>query len=149
MPWRNMGECGYSSTILNLGIRWRWAVSFTPRPLYPLYSLDRRLDGPQTRSELWRVEKILYPCWESNPGHRARRYTDWAIPAHHQWWIGNYLKGNGRDLFQRIFRWVFWIDWGKPLYVPLVYFCKHLRVSWERVPFETSRTTVSCSRWTN
>jgi len=21
--------------ILNMGIRWRWVVSFTPRPLYP------------------------------------------------------------------------------------------------------------------
>jgi hypothetical protein len=43
--------------ILDLGTRRRWAVSFTPRPLYPqgknlLYPLDRRLDGTQSRSGL-------------------------------------------------------------------------------------------------
>jgi len=26
---------GITSRILNVGIRWRWVVSFTPRPLYP------------------------------------------------------------------------------------------------------------------
>jgi len=36
--------------ILNLGIRCRWVVSFTSRPLYPRYPLDRKLDGPQRRS---------------------------------------------------------------------------------------------------
>jgi hypothetical protein len=47
---RNIAPC-----ILDLGSRWRWMVSFTPRPLYPYgkrpwYALDRRLGGPQTRS---------------------------------------------------------------------------------------------------
>jgi hypothetical protein len=42
------GERRYISTILDLGTRWRWAVSFTPRPLYsrrksPGYPLYRRL----------------------------------------------------------------------------------------------------------
>jgi hypothetical protein len=31
-----MGEWRYSSTILDLGTRWRLVVSFTPMPLYPL-----------------------------------------------------------------------------------------------------------------
>jgi len=40
------------SCIFNLGIRWRWVDTFTPRPLYPQgkspwYPLDRRLGGPQ------------------------------------------------------------------------------------------------------
>jgi hypothetical protein len=35
MPWRPVGEWTYSSTILNLGTRWRWVASFTPLPLYP------------------------------------------------------------------------------------------------------------------
>jgi hypothetical protein len=39
-------------------------VSFTPRPLYPRgksfrYPLDRRLDGPQSRSGRLEEEKIL------------------------------------------------------------------------------------------
>jgi len=45
---------GIVPVILDLGIRWRWVVSFTPRPLYPQgkgpwYPLDRRLDGTQSR----------------------------------------------------------------------------------------------------
>jgi hypothetical protein len=47
-PWRRMGDWRYSSTILDLCTRWRWVVSFTPRPLYLRekrcrYLLDRRL----------------------------------------------------------------------------------------------------------
>jgi hypothetical protein len=46
---------GIAPRIPDLGIRWRWVVSFTPRPLYPQrkspwYPLDRRLGGPQSRS---------------------------------------------------------------------------------------------------
>jgi hypothetical protein len=42
-------------SFFDLGTRWRWVVSFTPRPLYPQgkspsYPLDRRLGGPQSRS---------------------------------------------------------------------------------------------------
>jgi hypothetical protein len=36
MPWRCMGECSYTSNILNLSTGWRWAVSFTPRPVKPV-----------------------------------------------------------------------------------------------------------------
>jgi len=41
--------------MLNLNTRWRWVVSFTPRPLYPRgkrfrYLPDRRLGKPQSRS---------------------------------------------------------------------------------------------------
>jgi hypothetical protein len=37
-------------TIIGLGRRCRWAVSFTSRPLYTRYPLDRRLVGQQIRS---------------------------------------------------------------------------------------------------
>jgi hypothetical protein len=65
-PWRRMGEWRYSSTIIDLSIRWRWVFSFTPRPLYPRgkrprYPLDRRLAGPQSRSERCVAEKYLMP----------------------------------------------------------------------------------------
>jgi hypothetical protein len=46
----------------DLGTRWRWVVSFTPRPLYswgksPLYPLDRRLGGAQ-----WVKIEIYWDC---------------------------------------------------------------------------------------
>jgi hypothetical protein len=47
--WRSGG---ITPRILNLCTRWWWVVNFTLRPLYPqrkepLYSLHRRLGGPQ------------------------------------------------------------------------------------------------------
>jgi len=49
------GSVGITPRILDLGTRWRCMASFTPRTLYPqgknpLYPLDRRLGGPQSRS---------------------------------------------------------------------------------------------------
>jgi hypothetical protein len=49
------GSGGIAPRILDLGIRWRWTISFKSRPLYPQeksrwYPLDRRLDGPQSQS---------------------------------------------------------------------------------------------------
>jgi hypothetical protein len=73
---KDMGEWRYSSTILDLGTRWRWVVSFTPRPLYSRYSLDGRLGGRQSPSGRYGREK---DCRESNSGRPARRYTDWDI----------------------------------------------------------------------
>jgi hypothetical protein len=48
------GSGGIAPRIFYLSTRWRWVVSFTPRPLYymgksPWYLLDRRLGGPQSR----------------------------------------------------------------------------------------------------
>jgi hypothetical protein len=55
MPWRHMAEWRHSSTILDLRIRWRWAVSFTPLPFYsykksPWYPMDRKLGVPHSQS---------------------------------------------------------------------------------------------------
>jgi hypothetical protein len=52
------GSGGTAPRIPDLETRWRWVVSFTPRPFYPQswnpwYSLDRRLSRPQSRSALW------------------------------------------------------------------------------------------------
>jgi hypothetical protein len=49
------GSEGIAPRILDLGTRWRWVVSFTPRPFYlqeksPWYPLDRRLGGGQSQS---------------------------------------------------------------------------------------------------
>jgi hypothetical protein len=50
-----LGSGGIGPRLLDLGNRWRWAVSFTPRPLYcqgksPWYPLSSRLGEPQSRS---------------------------------------------------------------------------------------------------
>jgi hypothetical protein len=64
MPWRHIREWRYSSTILDIGNRWRWVVSFTPRPRYPRgksprYLMDRRVNGAQSRFGRCGEEKNL------------------------------------------------------------------------------------------
>jgi hypothetical protein len=60
------GNGGIDPSILDLGTRWRWVISFTPRPLYPQgksprYTLDRRLGGLQSRSGHGGEEKNFQP----------------------------------------------------------------------------------------
>jgi hypothetical protein len=55
-------EVRIAPRILDLGIGWRWVVSFTPLPLYPQgkspwYPLDRRLGEPQKLSGRGGIEK--------------------------------------------------------------------------------------------
>jgi hypothetical protein len=50
--WRSRG---IAPRIFDLGIRWRWVVNLTHRPLYsqgksPWYPLERKLAGPQNRA---------------------------------------------------------------------------------------------------
>jgi hypothetical protein len=63
--WRSTRKQKHSSTILNLGTTWRWAVSFMPLLLYtpgnsPWYSFHRKLGGPHRRSGFYE-EKNLWP----------------------------------------------------------------------------------------
>jgi hypothetical protein len=75
-----MAEWRYSSTILDLGTRWKRVVSFKPRPLYPPGGICTGTHwiggvvGP--RAGLDAVERKILPCRELNPGHPARSYTD-------------------------------------------------------------------------
>jgi hypothetical protein len=67
-----LGSGGIAPRINNLGTRWRWVVSFTPRPLYPQgksprYPLQRRLGGPQSRSGRGGEEKNSQPPTELEP----------------------------------------------------------------------------------
>jgi hypothetical protein len=82
MPWGHLR--GYTFTILDLGSRWRWLVSFTPRSLSSpgkslQYFLGRRLGGPQNRSGRYGVEKNSLPfggieCWWTIP---FPQYVSW------------------------------------------------------------------------
>jgi hypothetical protein len=80
--------------ILDLGSRWRWAVSFTSRPLYPQekspwYPLDRSLGehGPQRRSRRSGEEensqgvkpltvRNIVTCYEWNWSSRSKNWRD-------------------------------------------------------------------------
>jgi hypothetical protein len=94
------GSGGIAPRILNLGTRWRWVVSFTPRPLYP------RERAPGTdwiggwvgpRAVLDAVVKRKIPSSLRELNLRtpivqpvAQHYTDWAITALNREY--NYLK---------------------------------------------------------
>jgi hypothetical protein len=66
-PWRRFGGVEvWLHAFFDLGTRWRWVVSFTPRPLYPQgksprYPLDRKLGGPQSRYGHGVEEKNFQP----------------------------------------------------------------------------------------
>jgi hypothetical protein len=55
---------------LDVGTSCRWVVSLTPRTLYPRYPLERRLDGPQSRSGRRVEEKILDTTGSRTPTPR-------------------------------------------------------------------------------
>jgi hypothetical protein len=57
--------------------RWECVVTFT----LPQYPIDGRLVESHSRCGCCEVEKNIFLCRESNPGRRARRYTDRTIPA--------------------------------------------------------------------
>jgi hypothetical protein len=69
----NIISSGYIDPhVVNLGTRWRWVVSFTPRPLYARgtslrYLSGRRLGGPQSRSGRSVDEKNVLPLLEIEP----------------------------------------------------------------------------------
>jgi hypothetical protein len=73
--------------LLDLGTSWRRVVSLTPRPLYPQGKstrcpLDRRLGGPQSRSERRGENSCYHRDSNSDPlvvHPVASRYTDCAI----------------------------------------------------------------------
>jgi hypothetical protein len=81
-PLRGMGAWRYSST--NLGIGWRWAVSFMPHPLCPKekpqYPFDRRLGGPQSQRGHQSRHFLALPRIEPGPcSLKSSLY--WAIPV--------------------------------------------------------------------
>jgi len=48
----------YKASPVNLGSRWGWLLSSTPRLLYPRYPLNRELDGPHPVWMLWRCSAL-------------------------------------------------------------------------------------------
>jgi hypothetical protein len=92
MPWRHMGEWRYSSTILYLGTTWNWLVSFTSLPLYPqvnnpLYPLDRRLGGLQSRSgRCGEEENLSLPWTELGTSSPSLYRLSYQVPSSAAFW---------------------------------------------------------------
>jgi hypothetical protein len=77
MPWRHMGgEEGKLLIILNLGTRWGWVVSVTPRPRFtPGTHWIGGLVVPRAGLDAGARRKIISPCRGSNPDRPARSQT--------------------------------------------------------------------------
>jgi hypothetical protein len=97
--------------VFNIGTRWRWAVSFTPRLLYPRDKqlwcpLDTRLIGPYRRSGICGEEKSSCPCSKSNPDSSVFQLV-FTMPTEPSWilcqrkhfpishWLLKYMKCRG------------------------------------------------------
>jgi len=91
---------GIVPSILNIGARWKWEVSSTPRPFYPWgkiprQPLDRRFGGSQSRPGRDVEEKNSQPLLgietrSSSP--QPGRYTDWEAPYRSQNHLDDRLK---------------------------------------------------------
>jgi hypothetical protein len=67
-----MGEWRYGSTILYLGDRWKWVVSFSPMSFYagersPRFAMYRRLGVPQSLSGRYGEKKTPLPILGIEP----------------------------------------------------------------------------------
>jgi hypothetical protein len=56
------GSGGIASHVLDLGTRWRWVVSFTPRPLYPVSIVWEAEWAPEPFCTRWWREKFPAPA---------------------------------------------------------------------------------------
>jgi hypothetical protein len=65
----NLVSGGIAALIINLCTRWRWVVSFTPRPFYPVFALNMRVDGLSNQSGYFAGSgrgKISFPWLDVN-----------------------------------------------------------------------------------
>jgi hypothetical protein len=89
-----LGGRGVQLFIHDLGTRWRWVVSITPRPRFtprertppPGTHCTGGWVGPRAGVDTEARGKILWPCQGSNPDRPAvqpvvRHYTAWANPT--------------------------------------------------------------------
>jgi hypothetical protein len=83
---KTYGCGGIVSLILSHAIKWRWVVSFTPRPQPPpppprkgpMYSQNRRLDGPQSCSGRYGINNFVH-LPGSNSGSSVVQSIAWSL----------------------------------------------------------------------
>jgi hypothetical protein len=79
MPWGRMGDFRYISTILDLGTRRRWVISFTSRPLClqgkspPIPTCTKKLSVLQSRRGRCGAQKNIIPFPGIEPGRSAHK----------------------------------------------------------------------------
>lgn len=71
LRWTMHTVGGGKCHIRNRWVIGRWAVNFTPRQLYPWYSI--------IGLDIVVIQKISCPCRESCPSQPASHYIDWII----------------------------------------------------------------------
>jgi hypothetical protein len=76
MSWRLMG------VEVQLERSWPQHQMELSGQLYGPASLPPRIGGWVDPRATHCGEKKILPCWESNPGSPAHRYTDWATPTY-------------------------------------------------------------------
>jgi hypothetical protein len=91
-----------------LGTRWRWVVSFTPRPFYPRgkspsFPLDRKLGRPQSRRGRGGEEKKLSsPYRESKPSRQARSLVTILSYPGSLWRLSILERKDNKEVVKRI-----------------------------------------------
>jgi hypothetical protein len=116
---RHIAEWRYSSTILNLGTRWKWMFIFTPCHFTPGDTLQGThwiRDWVNPRAGLNTMEKNLLPLLGIDPG-RPALYTEWTIKDPKN---GVEVITLSCDLMNQLPNFVFWKKMG---------LCKIFRIS--------------------
>jgi hypothetical protein len=78
------GSGGIVPRILDLGTRWRWVVSYTPRPLYPQGKNTWYLVPEPVWARWWR-EQFPIPTGTRTPDHPARSPALSRFLLHSKW----------------------------------------------------------------
>jgi hypothetical protein len=132
------GSGSIAPRILDLGPRWRWVVSFTPRHLYPqgkspCYPLDRSLGGPHMMAKressfpapTWNRTLVVQPVayslhyWLSYPERKKKMeegFVLYSLPARFvRLW--NYVLTAKGGAYFTVFSTFYWTLWDGCWYV--------------------------------
>jgi hypothetical protein len=94
-PWRHIGEWRYSSTILDLGTRWRWVVSLTPLPALKWSALKQRASQSLSFQQKLPPSNIPYcPCSKTRSQKNFISQSDEFLPLKHQRHFWQFLVYN-------------------------------------------------------
>jgi hypothetical protein len=98
MSWKYIGEWRYSSSILDLGGRWMWVVSFTPQPLYhsgkPSVSIRQEAGwAPERVWTLGKRQEFLAP--NGNRTSAVARSTGLCVNTKNSYAVLRHLRQQG------------------------------------------------------